>query len=138
MTALLAAGSVLLAGCQNEEDPIAKAVLASASSLSFAAEGAQPQMIPVYSDAQWIADVPEWVTIEPATGSGTTDVNIEDGFFIITVSILLYDKLFTFCNSFFNVKNSFGDSAGSAFNCNCWFSNDINILYNGFYFPKNV
>ena len=76
MTALLAAGSVLLAGCQNEEDPIAKAVLASASSLSFAAEGAQPQMITVYSDAQWIADVPEWVTIEPATGSGTTDVTI--------------------------------------------------------------
>ena len=37
MTALLAAGSVLLAGCQNEEDPMAKAVLASASSLSFAA-----------------------------------------------------------------------------------------------------
>ena len=76
MTALLAAGSVLLAGCQNEEDPMAKAVLASASSLSFAAEGAQPQMITVYSDAQWIADVPEWVTIEPTTGSGTTDVTI--------------------------------------------------------------
>lgn len=55
---------------------MAKAVLASASSLEFAAEGASPQIITVYSDAQWVADVPDWITIDPETGSGTTEVTV--------------------------------------------------------------
>lgn len=77
--------ALVLSGCQKEEDDVAKAVLASANSLSFAGEDAPAQIITVYSDAAWVADVPEWVTIDPTTGSGTTDVmisvtdNIRDG-----------------------------------------------------------
>ena len=85
MATLVAASVGLLTSCQEKESTVAKAVLASASSLNFNAQNADPQVITVYSDAQWTADVPDWVTIEPTTGSGTTDVtvsvtdNIRDG-----------------------------------------------------------
>ena len=65
-----------LTSCQNEDETLARAVLASAESLTFKGEDAAPQMITVYSDAQWVAEVPEWVTIEPQTGSGTTEVTV--------------------------------------------------------------
>lgn len=74
---ILASGvTALVAGCQEKGDDTAKAVLASVESLDFPAENPQPQLITVYSDAQWTAEVPEWVTIDPATGSGTTDVTV--------------------------------------------------------------
>ena len=62
-------------GCE-EESNVAKAVMASANSLSFPGEDVSEQLITVYSDAEWTADVPEWVSIEPTTGSGTTDVTV--------------------------------------------------------------
>ena len=62
-------------GCEETEN-VAKAVMASANSLSFPGEEATEQIITVYSDAEWTADVPEWVSIEPTTGSGTTDVTV--------------------------------------------------------------
>ena len=65
-------------GCEETEN-VAKAVMASANSLSFPGEEATEQIITVYSDAEWTADVPEWVSIEPATGSGTTDVTVSVG-----------------------------------------------------------
>lgn len=73
LSVLAAAG--IFTGCQEEEN-VAKAVMASANALSFPGEEASEQLITVYSDAEWTADVPEWVTIEPATGSGTTDVTV--------------------------------------------------------------
>ena len=82
--ALLSA-SVVLSGCKDEEFDIAKAVMASATSLTFDGQGAEEQIITVYSDKTWTADVPEWVTINPTSGSGTTDVavsvsdNLRDG-----------------------------------------------------------
>lgn len=65
-------------GCEETEN-VAKAVMASANSLSFPGEEATEQIITVYSDAEWTADVPEWVSIEPTTGSGTTDVTVSVG-----------------------------------------------------------
>lgn len=74
---LLVLGMATIAvSCNKEEKMVAKAVLASASSLKFDGTDAVPQMITVYSDAEWVADVPEWVTIDPTTGSGTVDVII--------------------------------------------------------------
>lgn len=60
----------------DESDNVAKAVMASANALTFPGEEASEQIITVYSDAEWTADVPEWVTIDPSTGSGTTDVTV--------------------------------------------------------------
>ena len=73
--ALLSA-SVMFSGCNDEELDVAKAVMASATSLTFDGQGAPEQIITVYSDKTWTADVPEWVTIYPTTGTGTTDVTV--------------------------------------------------------------
>lgn len=78
MTALVLLTSCFVSGCNDDDDndSQAKAVLASAKSLTFDGLQAEPQMITVYSDAQWTAEVPEWIVIYPATGAGTTEVTI--------------------------------------------------------------
>ncbi len=75
---LLAAASLCaFYSCDDDDDPVAKAVLASASSLSFDVSGADAQMITIYSDAQWhLVSCPDWMIISPETGSGVTDVTI--------------------------------------------------------------
>lgn len=76
------AASILMAvlcsfwGCKEEENRLSEAVLASASSLNFEAQDATEKMITIYADADWVTEVPEWVTVTPASGSGTTDVTI--------------------------------------------------------------
>lgn len=66
----------ILSGCEEEETGVAKAVMASASTLTFDAQNPDEQVITVYSDGNWSADVPEWVSIFPSEGSGTTDVTV--------------------------------------------------------------
>ena len=56
-----------------EQDPVAKAVIASSSVMQFEAVGAQPQSITVYADGDWTADAPEWITLSQTTGSGTVE-----------------------------------------------------------------
>lgn len=64
-------------GCSEEEDQLSKAVLASATTLTFEAQNASEKLITVYSDANWISEVPDWVTISPTQGSaGTTEVTV--------------------------------------------------------------
>lgn len=67
-----------LASCEDDDKDgnSAKAVLSSVSSLSFDAENAPAYTIEVVSDKQWTVDAPEWVTVNPTTGSGTTDVTV--------------------------------------------------------------
>ena len=72
----LVSTSLVFTGCNEDELDVAKAVMASATSLTFDGQGAPEQIITVYSDKTWTADVPEWVTINPTTGSGTTDVTV--------------------------------------------------------------
>lgn len=64
--------------CDKEDgDGLSKAVLASATTLTFEAQDASQKTITVYSDANWVSEVPEWVTISPTQGSaGTTDVTV--------------------------------------------------------------
>lgn len=66
-----------MSSCSDDNnDGAAKAVLASASNLSFASQGDPCQIITVYSDATWTCDHPDWIKVEPETGTGTTDVRI--------------------------------------------------------------
>lgn len=66
-----------LSGCSEEEDQLSKAVLASATTLTFEAQNASEKLITVYSDANWISEVPDWVTISPTQGgAGTTEVTV--------------------------------------------------------------
>lgn len=59
-----------------DESTLSEAVLAGASTLNFEGKGTAGQMITVYADADWVAEVPEWITVSPASGSGVTDVII--------------------------------------------------------------
>ena len=77
MASLVLFASCMVSSCKDDDnDSSAKAVLASAKSLTFEGVGSAPQVITVYSDAQWTAEVPEWITITPTTGSGTTEVTV--------------------------------------------------------------
>ncbi|MCM1477966.1 MAG: hypothetical protein NC045_08655, partial [Bacteroides sp.] len=63
--------------CDDDDDSgVAKAVLASTGNLTYEATSAPGQIITVYSDATWTCEHPDWVTVEPETGSGTTEVRI--------------------------------------------------------------
>ncbi|MDE5631756.1 MAG: hypothetical protein K2I54_02960 [Muribaculaceae bacterium] len=76
--ALLGIIGCALAACDDDDNvTVAKAVLASAPSLSFEGLSAQPQSILIYADADWYSEAPEYVTISPATGhGGTTEVTV--------------------------------------------------------------
>ena len=78
MTALVLLTACLVSGCNDDDDNAskAKAVLASANSLTFDGLEATPQIITVYSDARWEAEAPEWITVSPATGEGITEVTV--------------------------------------------------------------
>lgn len=72
LTALLFA----FGSCEEEGSSLSQAVLASASSLNFEGTGSAPQTITVYADAEWLSEVPEWITVSPTSGSGVMDVTI--------------------------------------------------------------
>ena len=74
---LLTASLFLLLGCNNDEETrLSDAVLASNASLTFEAQGNTDKIITVYADAAWETEIPEWVTVTPTSGIGTTDVTI--------------------------------------------------------------
>ena len=84
---ILAGLTIALQSCDDTEegDVLSDAVLASVNSLTFEAQNAKGKMITVYADANWVAEVPDWVTISPLEGKGVVDVtvsvseNVRDG-----------------------------------------------------------
>lgn len=66
-------GAGLAACTPVEKDTVAKAVIPSASVMQFEAVGAAPQTITVYSDGDWVADSPSWITLSQTSGSGTVE-----------------------------------------------------------------
>lgn len=74
---LLLLSANLFWSCDDEDqNTLSKAVLASAGTLSFEANGASEKIITIYADADWVLEAPDWVTVTPATGTGTMDVTI--------------------------------------------------------------
>lgn len=65
-------------GCDETKDidRLSDAVLASVNSLTFEAQNPKGQMITVYADANWVAEVPDWVSISPTEGNGVVDVTV--------------------------------------------------------------
>lgn len=84
LAAVMTLAAFAVASCQ-KESTVAKAVLVSESYLTCPAEEAPDQFIKVYADADWVCDAPEWITVSPASGTGTMDVtlsfadNLRDG-----------------------------------------------------------
>ena len=75
--AVLPLAALALTACDDNEQTEAKAVLASASSLTFTAENPSEQIITVYSDADWTASCDDWVSVDPTSGyAGSTDVAV--------------------------------------------------------------
>ena len=69
-----ALAALLFVACQQEESPVAKAVLTSEQYIEFNAENAAPVDVTVYSDGNWVADYPSWITLSQTSGqSGTTE-----------------------------------------------------------------
>lgn len=57
-------------------DPKATVVRLGASTLTFEAYEAESQEVKVYADGTWTSEAPEWVTLEPKSGSGTVTVKV--------------------------------------------------------------
>lgn len=69
--------SAFLTACEEDENTLSRAVLASVDVMYFDAQKADPQIITVTSDADWTVEAPEWVTVSPMAGhAGQTDVTI--------------------------------------------------------------
>lgn len=74
---LIALVGCVFTSCKDDETTLSRAVLASVDLLEYDAIPSGPQIITVISDADWISEAPEWVTISPATGhAGQTEVTI--------------------------------------------------------------
>ncbi len=76
MLSILLVFASFIEGCNDEESTLSKAVLASVGTLNFEATGTSEKTITVYADADWVTEVPEWVTVTPISGTGTMDVTI--------------------------------------------------------------
>ena len=57
-------------------DTKATVVRVGTSTLQFDAVGAPSQMLKVYADGSWTSESPEWITVDPASGSGTVTVTV--------------------------------------------------------------
>ena len=74
--ALTAFAAALLVSCEPEPDNVAKAVLGDVSVMNFTAKSPKAQTVKVVSDGEWHTTAPEWITVDPSTGSGTTMVTV--------------------------------------------------------------
>ena len=77
-TALILMAVLFSFGSCDDDDKtsLSQAVLASANSLNFEGNSSSQQIITVYADAEWLTEVPEWITVSPASGNGVMDVTI--------------------------------------------------------------
>ncbi len=75
--ALMSVLTLSVSSCKDDDGPApAKAVLVSASGLNFEGTNPDTKIVTVYSDGAWTVDAPEWITVTPAEGVGTMDVEI--------------------------------------------------------------
>ena len=67
-----------LAGCKQEPvEKLAQAVLPAEQVIEFEAVGAADQVMNIYADGSWMADVDQdWITVSPMSGKGAQEVTI--------------------------------------------------------------
>ena len=74
--ALTVCAAALLVACEQEPDNVARAVLGDVTLMNFAASNPAAQTVTVYSDGEWHTTAPDWITVDPSTGSGVTAVTV--------------------------------------------------------------
>lgn len=67
-------GAMAFAACQQEAAPLGSKISVAPTSLVVAGQNAENQTVTVTADGDWIAVVPEWIKLNPASGSGNTTV----------------------------------------------------------------
>lgn len=74
---LVVLSASLLASCVKEKGPsVAKAVLGNVSVMEFTAVAPETQTVTVVSDGEWHITAPEWISVDPSTGKGETQVTV--------------------------------------------------------------
>lgn len=73
LTAFVGAAVV---SCAEKEENVAHAVLGDVSILDFEAVPSGPKVVNVVSDGPWHVTAPDWITVDPTTGSGSVDVTV--------------------------------------------------------------
>ena len=63
-------------GGGNETNTNATVVRLGTQTLTFEAFEAESQTVKVYADGSWTSEAPEWVKLDPASGSGTVTVTV--------------------------------------------------------------
>lgn len=86
LLAIVASVGTLFTACNDDDNNMSRAVLASVDVLEFEVKPLDCQRIIVTSDADWVAEFPEWISVSPASGhAGQTEViisvpdNVRDG-----------------------------------------------------------
>lgn len=80
MLTLVAVFGLSLVSCNDDETNMSRIVLASVDVLEYEALPTGPQIITITSDADWVAETPEWVSVSPSSGTaGRTEVEITVG-----------------------------------------------------------
>lgn len=70
-------GSLFMMSCSDNDDGVAKAVLASENYLNFKVSNNDAAIIDVFADGKWTTEIPQWITISHSTGEGSLqDVEI--------------------------------------------------------------
>lgn len=68
---------VSLVGCRRGEIVYSNAVATEYTTMTFAATGAEAQILPVYSDGYWSVEcIDSWIDVKPLTGSGKMDITV--------------------------------------------------------------
>lgn len=77
MLAVVAVLGFSLTSCNDDDTDLSRKVLASVNVLEFDGQSADVQLIIVTSDADWVAEAPEWINVSPSSGhAGQTEVEI--------------------------------------------------------------
>ncbi|MBQ9476672.1 MAG: lamin tail domain-containing protein [Bacteroidales bacterium] len=74
----LVCGAALFVGCEPDvfEPSLATQVTANVSEVTFEAQHASAARISVTANGDWISVAPDWVTLNPAVGSGSAEVSV--------------------------------------------------------------
>lgn len=72
----LASVAAVFASCTQEAKPLASSVSLDKTEVVFEGQNAPAQTVTVKADGDWFAVAPEWITLEPAAGSGETEVKV--------------------------------------------------------------